>query len=181
MTPTVAYDDVPGTNVDPARRLLIQGATVLSLDAEVGTLPVGDILVGGAEILAVAPDLTAVPAAAGATVLDAGGMIALPGFTDGHRHCWQGQLKRLLPDLDSPDAYLAAMLEGIGPCYLPEDVYAGTLISSLTALDAGITTVLDFCHNVRTIEHARAAVRAHRDSGIRAIFAAGAPWSGAWD
>ncbi len=173
--------DISGFNQDPRRRLLIKGATVVSLDPDVGDLNVGDVLVGGEEILAVAGDLSSSDAARGATVLDADGLIAMPGFTDGHRHCWQGQLKRLLPDLDSPDAYLVAMLEGIGPCYEPADIYAGTLISALTALDAGITTVVDFCHNVRTTEHARAAVRAHRESGIRAVFAACAPWSGEWD
>lgn len=174
---TLVYGEVAAFNQDPLRRLLVKGATVVSLDANVGDLVPGDVLVEGETILAVGADLSGLPQAEGATEFDAHGLIVLPGFTDCHRHCWQGQLKRLLPDLESPEAYMSVVLETFAPGYEPEDVYAGTLISSLTALDSGITTVLDFCHNVRSVEHALAALRAHEESGIRAVLAACPPWA----
>ena len=57
--------------------------------------------------------------------------------------------------------------------YEPEDVYAGNYVGALEALDAGVTTVLDFSHCLNSPEHADEAIRGLRDAGIRATFAYG--------
>ena len=67
------------------------------------------------------------------------------------------------------------MLFGVGHRFTPEDVYAGTLLGALEVLDAGITTVMDWAHIMRTPDHADASVRALRDSGVRAVFGYGNP------
>jgi len=64
--------------------------------------------------------------------------------------------------------------------YRPHDVYIGTLLSALTALDGGITTVVDNLHNARSREHSKAAVEAMVDVRIRAVHAAGPALSGRW-
>ena len=52
-------------------------------------------------------------------------------------------------------------------------MYAAQYAGALEALDAGVTTVVDYCHNVLTPEHAFEAVRGLRDAGIRALWCFG--------
>ena len=49
----------------------------------------------------------------------------------------------------------------------------GNHLGALEALDAGVTTILDFSHCNNTPEHADAALQGLRDAGIRALFAYG--------
>lgn len=62
------------------RDLLVRGATVLTMDPELGDLDEADVLVRDGAVVAVGPGL----AARGAMVIDARGMIALPGLVDTH-------------------------------------------------------------------------------------------------
>ena len=64
---------------------------------------------------------------------------------------------------------------GVGPRFRPEDVYAGTLLGSLEALNAGITTMVDWAHINNTPEHADAGIAALTDAGIRAMYGHGCP------
>lgn len=148
-------------------RLLIRGGNVLfpNEDAVLTT----DILVEGSEIVAIEPDLQV-----DAEVIDASDMVVLAGFVDTHRHNWQTQLRGIASDWSLPQ-YLAGIRGALGPQYEPEDVYAGTLLGVVEALDSGITTVLDWAHIMNSPEHADASIQALRDFGGRAIFAHGTP------
>jgi cytosine/adenosine deaminase-related metal-dependent hydrolase len=75
-------------------RLLIRGGTVLSMDPRVGNYPAADIYIEGSRIIAVGVNLDGFDA----EVIDATGMIVIPGFIDTHRHACQGSLRRLLPN-----------------------------------------------------------------------------------
>src|SRR5579862_4105956 len=138
---------------DPQRQILLRGATVLSMDPRIGDFATGDILIKGKSIAEVGADLSQAGDSAGAVVVDASGMIAVPGFHDTHRHSWQGALRRLIPDCDGNTAYLAVLNHWFGPLYTPEDIYIGNLIAALGALNSGITCLLDFFHNPRTPQH----------------------------
>lgn len=164
---------------DPDRLVLFKNGTVLTLDPDVGDFALGDVLVKGSTIVAVGPDLST--DAGDAVVVDATGRIVLPGFQDTHRHCWQGQMRRLIPDCDNNTAYLAVMNEWLGTHYRPHDVYVGNLISALGALDAGITSLLDFFHNPRTPDHSDAAIQALTEAGIRAVHTSCGPIAGEHD
>ena len=95
-------------------RVLLRGATVLTMDPQIGDLAAGDVLLNGAVIEAVGPDLAAQVADPDLVILDLPGMIVLPGLVDGHRHCWQNQLRRLICDAEI-DEYIA-MTHGASPC-----------------------------------------------------------------
>ena len=157
-----------------AKRILIKNGCVLTLDRELGNFRQGDVLVEGSQIVAVGPHL----AAADAEVIDASGMIVMPGFVDTHRHCWEGILRNIGTDvpLEGERSYLAFVLNQLAPAYRPEDVYIANLVSALGCIDAGITTVLDWSHIQATPEHTDAAIRALQEAGIRAVFAYGRPW-----
>jgi cytosine/adenosine deaminase-related metal-dependent hydrolase len=53
-------------------------------------------------------------------------------------------------------------------------VYIGDLVTALGALNAGVTTLLDWSHIGNSPDHTDAAISGLRDSGIRAVYAFGA-------
>ena len=85
----------------------------------------------------------------------------MPGFVDTHRHTWQAPLRLLASDW-TLGHYLMGIHSGFSKHFRPEDTYIGNLLGTSEALDSGITTLLDWSHNLRTPEHADAAVRGSR-------------------
>lgn len=53
------------------------------------------------------------------------------------------------------------LFQNFGPRFRPEDVYAATLFGRMAALDAGVTTLLDWAHIQNSSDHP--------DEGIRAL------------
>jgi cytosine/adenosine deaminase-related metal-dependent hydrolase len=144
--------------------LLIRGGT--AVDTDPVSARRADVLVEDGRIAVVAPGIAAPD---GAEVVDATGMLVLPGFVDTHRHTWQAGIRAAGPDLTFP-GYLDLVLNTLAPRYRPADVHAGTLAGALECLDAGITTVVDWSHIQHTSDHTDAALDALRESGIRAVF-----------
>jgi tetratricopeptide (TPR) repeat protein len=105
-------------------------------------------------------------------VIDASNMIVMPGFVDTHRHIWEGILRSILPNGLLSD-YLRDITGAARAVYRPEDAYAGNLVSTLGAINAGITTLLDWSHIGNSPEHTDAAIAALQDAGIRAVYAYG--------
>ncbi len=137
-------------------KVLIKGGTVLSLDRAVGNLVGADVLIDDGIISEVGSSLRA----RSAEVVDAADTIVMPGFVDTHRHLWQS----FIGDVDS------ASDTDISGHYLPDDIYAATLVGLLRALEAGITTVVDWCDPPGDAAHLDAALTAHADSGVRTVF-----------
>jgi 5-methylthioadenosine/S-adenosylhomocysteine deaminase len=155
-------------------RTLLKGGTVLSLDPDVGNFAKGDVLIEGSKIAAIGEDLDA----GDAEVIDASNTVVMPGFVDTHRHIWEGILRNIGTDvpLEGDVSYLAFILNTLAPVYRPEDAYAGDLVSAVGAIDAGVTTLLDWSHIQATPDHSEAVIQALQDSGLRAVFAYGNPW-----
>ena len=159
--------------------VLLRGATVVTMDPRLGDLAAGDVLLRGAAIEAVGADLSGPAADSGAVVVDLKGMILMPGLVDGHRHCWQNQLRHLICDAEI-DEYIAMTHGSTALHYRPEDMYIGDLVTLLGALDSGVTCVLDFSHNSRSPEHSDAVFRAYRESGARTVHVSAPPNAGQW-
>ncbi|MFE2041449.1 amidohydrolase family protein [Streptomyces sp. NPDC059477] len=149
-------------------RILLKQGTVITMDDGLGDFDTADVLVRGEVIEAIGPDL----GEPDARVVDARGMIVLPGFVDTHRHTWQASLRGIAADW-TLGQYMTGLHLGLSALFEPEDTYAGNLLGAVEALDSGITTLLDWSHNVDTAEHSDAAVRALYDAGLRAVFAHG--------
>jgi 5-methylthioadenosine/S-adenosylhomocysteine deaminase len=166
-------------SVVPTDRKLIQGGMILSLDRDVGEFTNGDVLIEGSKILAVGPGLVN----GNSEVIDASGMIVMPGFVDSHRHIWEGLLRNIGTDvpLEGRTSYISFILHKLAPAYRPEDAYVGNLVSAVGAINAGITTLLDWSHIQASPAHTDAVIQALKDSGLRAIFAYGFPWWGKWE
>jgi 5-methylthioadenosine/S-adenosylhomocysteine deaminase len=149
-------------------KILIRGGAVITVDKKLGDFPLGDVLVDKGIIVAVGPNLPD----SGARVIDATDHFVLPGFIDTHRHNWQSVLRNVGSDW-SLGQYFTGMHFGMSGLFRPEDTYIGNLLGLTEALDGGITTMLDWSHNMATPEHADAAVQGLLDVGTRAVFAHG--------
>lgn len=164
----------------PGGRILIAGATILTMDPAVPDLPTGDIIVEGSEIVAVSATSLA-EQAADAVVVNGVGMIAIPGMCDSHRHCWQTQFRRIIADVPDLDSYVKAAHRTLAFAYRPDDMYIGNLLAVVGAIDGGVTSVLDLSHNSRSREHRDAAVQGLFDSGGRCVHASHGALFGDWD
>jgi cytosine/adenosine deaminase-related metal-dependent hydrolase len=153
-----------------SQRLLIRNGFVVSMDPDVGEIPNGDVLVENGVIVEIGRGLDV----SGVEEIDATGMIVMPGFVDTHRHTWQTPVRGVLPSC-TLDEYFAAMLGNVGGHYRPEDVLIANHAGALEALNAGVTTLLDWSHISNTPEHSDAAIQGLKDSRIRAVYAHGIP------
>jgi 5-methylthioadenosine/S-adenosylhomocysteine deaminase len=162
---------------DPKSRILLKGGTIVSMDAKVGDLAKGDLLIEGSKISAIAPEINA----ADAQVVDAVDTIIVPGLVDCHRHSWEGQLRRINPNSPTLADYMNATHLSFAKSYRPQDHYVGNYLTAMGCIDAGVTCVIDNSHNSRSAAHSDAAVEALFDSGIRAVHASGPPGAGDWD
>ncbi|PBI95804.1 Atrazine chlorohydrolase [Variovorax boronicumulans] len=149
---------------------LIKNASILTRDPKLGELHGSDLLIDGDRIAAVGPNLQAPP---DAEVIDAKGMVLMPGLIDGHRHVWEiidmGRLVKTRPAEYAPYYQQWKMRTIVS--MTPEDNYLAELIGGLQAIDSGVTTVLDYAHGQPTEDRAMAAAQGLRDSGIAGWFA----------
>jgi len=157
-----------------ANKILIKNGIVLTLDKKIGNFHRADVLIEGTKIATVSPNINAEDA----EVIDASDMIVMPGFIDTHRHVWEGILRNIGTDvpLEGEASYSSFILNTLAPVYRPEDAYIGNLVGLYGAIDAGITTILDWSHIQNTRDHADAVIKALSESGMRAVFAYGYPW-----
>ncbi|GAA4709596.1 amidohydrolase family protein [Pseudonocardia yuanmonensis] len=149
-------------------RTVVRNGHVLTMDPALGDLPVGDVLIEDGVITAVAPSLEVTDA----EVVDASGHLVLPGLIDTHRHTWQSLVRGVCGDWTLGDYYFGIRL-GVSPAYTPDDVRLGNRYGAVDALNAGVTTLLDFSHCNNTPDHADGAVRGLQEAGIRAAFCYG--------
>jgi 5-methylthioadenosine/S-adenosylhomocysteine deaminase len=143
-------------------RILLRGGCVLTLGQKTPNFPRADLLIEDGRVAEVGPGLRA----RDAEVVDATDTIVMPGFVDTHRHTWRS-LFRNVGDRAPTGARVADRVE-------PDDVYAGTLIGLLGAVEAGITTVVDWLDLPIDDRFVDAALQAHRDAGVRTVFVAAA-------
>jgi len=151
------------------RPVVLRGGTVLTMDDARRVLPGCDVLVVEDRIAAIGPGL-AVPE--GTAEIDAAGGIVLPGMIDTHRHMWQTAMRGYGADWTLTQYFVWYYLEW-GTVFRPEDVYAGNLLSAIEAVDAGVTTTVDWSHGLQTTQHADAAVDALRAVPGRFVLAYG--------
>jgi len=140
--------------------LLIRGGCVLTLGARTPNFARADLLIQDGRIAEIGEDIRS----RGAEIVDASDTIVMPGFVDTHRHVW----KSLFRNLGVPGSGPAAAVRA--EHHRPEDLHAATAIGLLGAVEAGITTVVDWADVSSGAEHLDAVVEAHRASGLRTVL-----------
>ena len=160
----------------PGRPVVFRNATVLTMDDAHTVLPGADVLISGDSIAAVGPALEVPDPAA---EIDATGGILMPGMIDTHRHMWQTAMRGYGADWTLTQYFVWNYLQW-GKSFRPQDIHAGDLLSAIEAIDAGVTTSVDWSHNLHTTDHAEAAVDALRSVPGRFVLGygniQGAPW-----
>ncbi len=158
------------------RPLVFRNTTVLTMDDAHHVEHGADVLIEGERISAVGKQLQ-VPE--GAVEVDAAGGIVMPGMIDTHRHMWQTAMRGYGADWTLTQYFVWNYLQW-GKSFRPQDIYAGNLLSAIEAIDAGVTTAVDWSHNLHTIDHAEAAADALTEVPGRFVLAYGniqaAPW-----
>ena len=162
---------------DPGQPIVLRGGTVLTMNDAHDLHEDADVLVVGERIEAVGPGLE-VPE--GTFEIDAADGIVMPGMIDTHRHMWQTAMRGYGADWTLSQYFVFYYLEH-GRIFRAQDVHAGNLLSAIEALDAGVTTTVDWSHGLQTIDHADAAVDALEAVPGRFVLAYGNLQQGPWE
>jgi 5-methylthioadenosine/S-adenosylhomocysteine deaminase len=161
----------------PGRPLVFRNATVLTMDEGHHVFRGADVLISGERIAAVGH---ALELPGDAVEIDATGGIVMPGMIDTHRHMWQTAMRGYGADWTLSQYFVWYYLQW-GKSFRPADVYAGNLLSAIEAIDAGVTTSVDWSHGLQTTEHADAAVDALEEVPGRFVLAYGNIQQGPWE
>jgi cytosine/adenosine deaminase-related metal-dependent hydrolase len=147
--------------------LLVRGARLLDLDADLDQPPVRDILIRNGAIAEVGERLSAPDA----RVIDAAGMLAVPGFVNAHYHSHDVLARGMFEDLSLEHwGVLAGPLGARRPL---AEVRARTLAGALECLRNGITTVQDMASFSPIDEQVLDTILgAYAEAGIRVVFGA---------
>ena len=148
--------------------VLIRNARVLTLDDSDTEHERADILVRGTKIEAVEPDIRPPESEGDLRVIDAEGLLAMPGLINGHFHSGSNLMRGV--DLDVPLSVL--MLYGYGSTEAPDRHlhYIRVLWGAIEMLKNGITGVHDDPHYAPwpTEDAIAGTMQAYLDSGMRA-------------
>ena len=99
-------------------------------------------------------------------------MICMPGFIDTHWHLWTSIFRPYVrADIDALGYFPVS--NRLGQMMEPEDSYRSVRLGVAEAMSAGVTTVHNWAHNIRSPQHADAELSGMRDMGIRGRFAYG--------
>lgn len=111
-----------------------------------------------------------------AELIDLGNHIVIPGFIDTHTHLWNG-LWRSYVGSYGPQSTYPSLGTTIGPAITPEEQKVAVLAAAAEFLDAGITTVHNWAHNMVSYDHAAAELAGMTEAGIRGRLSYGYHWS----
>src|SRR3954451_11299229 len=166
-----------GPAVSSSDNLVFRGGTVLTMDASCTVLTDADVLVVDDRIEAVGRQLE-VPE--GTREIDARGGIVMPGMIDTHRHMWQTAMRGYGADWTLTQYFVWYYLEH-GKKFRPQDIAVGNRLAAIESLDAGVTTTVDWSHNLQSVEHGEAALDALRSVPGRFVLAYGNIQAGPWE
>lgn len=159
-------------------KTLLRGGCVLTFGAKTPNFMEADVLIEQGRIAEVGPGLRA----RDAELVDAKDTIVMPGFVDTHRHAWKSLFRNMGESGSGGmgvESHNGVSAVDYGPHHQPEDVYAATLIGLLGAIEAGITTVVDWSDVQLDDRSVDAALQAHVDAGLRTVFVHSVPeWAG---
>jgi len=154
-------------------KTMIKAGSVVTMDPKLGELERGDVLVEDDKIVAVGVDLARNMGAGAERTIDASGMVVMPGLVNSHIHTWELTLRGIGADWISARDYFAHIHGNLAQRFEAEDNYVANLLGALAQINAGTTTIFDWCHNLRTPQMTDASLDGIVESGVRAVFGHG--------
>lgn len=165
--PALEAQAAPATGRPGQGEYILRNAYIMTMDPQLGEIPSGSVHVKDGVIAALGERVDA----PFAETIDASGMIVLPGLIDTHWHMWHTLFRSFAGD--TPPTGFFPTITRFAKSMTAADMYQSTRLAAAEAVAAGITTVHDWCHNIRSREHAEADIRALQDVGIRARWSFG--------
>ena len=157
------------TRWDSNRPAIIRGADILTMDAELGEQFATDLLIVDGKIAEIGQNLNH----EGAQVIEAQGMILMPGFCCGHRHMWHtidiGRKVKTEPSSFDGGGYFR-WDRRTQVSLTEEDHYLAGYLGGLMAIDSGVTSIVDYADGQHTRGKALAAAKGLKASGVGGWF-----------
>ena len=147
--------------------ILIRNAKfIITMDAKGRVLKGGSIVIRDGKIEAVDKDEEVIRRWGKnfEEVIDASGMIAMPGLIQSHVHLIQTAFRGLAEDLPLLE-WLKARILPLETALTPSEVYYSSLLGCIELLKSGTTAVFDF----GSLKHLEMVFKAMYDSGIRGV------------
>ena len=148
--------------------LIIRNAAIYTMDQDRRVITRGSLAVKGDRIARIwQGDLTEQDAAV--QVIDADGMILLPGFIDTHIHIFQSFLKGLGADHRLIE-WLNLSALPYGTVMTPRQHELAARLACMEALKSGCTAICEFFYTNQDPELACACIEGMKSTGIRSVF-----------
>jgi 5-methylthioadenosine/S-adenosylhomocysteine deaminase len=128
---------------------VIKDARILTLDAKDSEHASADILIRGDAIEAVGPGLS--EGIENARVIEAGGLLAMPGLINGHFHSPGNFMKGALANWPLELFMLYEVPPLMDKVVSPRFAYVRTMLGAIEMLKQGVTAVLEVCVFVRVV------------------------------
>ncbi|MCG9969348.1 amidohydrolase [Pelotomaculum terephthalicicum JT] len=122
--------------------ILIQGATVLTMEGSENIIENGEIFITGGRIAALGPRGSIPPEGRAERIINGSGMIAMPGFINCHTHAAMTLLRSYADDLPLME-WLSEKIWPVENKLEPEDIYWGAMLCCLEMIKSGTTTFVD--------------------------------------
>lgn len=159
-----------GSNITNGSSILLQGGTVISFNTTTLTLEVlrnHSVLIEDDRINTLATSIDPSLLPNDIDIINCSGKIVSPGFVDTHRHGWQTPF-RTIGSNTTLSEYLLRYGEAAAVGEISaDDAYLAELMGLYEALNAGVTSIVDFAHHIWSPETARAGLTAAADSQAR--------------
>jgi 5-methylthioadenosine/S-adenosylhomocysteine deaminase len=147
------------------KRTLIYPRTILTMDAQDRMVQGGAILVEGQSISRVlTPAEISVERPVCDDVVDAGNLVALPGFVQTHIHLCQTLFRGLAEDVELLD-WLQGKIFPFEAAHTASSMYSSARVGIAELIRGGTTTIMD----MGSIHHEEEVVRALTETGLRAF------------
>ncbi len=145
-------------------RILIRGATIVTMNEDEEVFGPGDLLIEDDAIRSIAPEITVQEEKV--TIIPGEGKVAIPGLINTHNHAAMSLFRSYADDLPLRD-WLENKIFPAEAKLTGNDVYWGTSLALLEMLRGGTTTFVDMYYHMDEV------ARACLESGVRAVLSHG--------
>ncbi len=149
-------------------KAIIENGYVVTLDPARSVFEHGYVAIGEDGRITSVGDMSACPARGTASILDASGMLVLPGLINAHTHTWHilaGGAGQIFP------ANEIELLSSVEQSRSPEKSAAASRRYAAHMIRTGTTCILNHSLSETSISEARAAIEPLRAAGVRQVFA----------
>lgn len=148
---------------------LIKNAKIITMDTQRRTFDCGAIAVNGSRIAAIGESAELEKQYVGAEIIDAKGMLVIPGLINAHTHLYQCLYKGLGDDASLSD-WLKKCVYPMSLALRGKDCYDATMLTAVEMIKGGSTTYVD-CHYMNIdLECQDYIAEATKVSGLRGVL-----------